>query len=341
MIIKLEQLSSRLKQGSHALVWISGDEALLVQEACDTVREFARNQGFSEREVMDAGTNFNWEQLLSAGNSLSLFAERKLIDLRLTTAKVEEEARTTLEAYLANPNPDNLLLLTTGKIDKSSQSTKWFKTLESKALFCQVWPISEQQLPQWIKQRLSKHDLTADQDALQLLTDRVEGNLLAASQEIEKLLLQTNAKHLDVQTIMGAVADSSRFNVFDLIEASLGGNSSRALKILAHLQAEGEECLMLVSMLCKEIRSLAAMLEEIEQGHNIHAVMQNHRVWSNRVPLVSGALQKHNQRSLQTLLNKARIVDQSVKGLLDQKPWDELANLVLGLSNTRLLVGMV
>jgi DNA polymerase III subunit delta len=340
MIIKPEQLQSRLKQGAHAMVWIAGDESLLVQEACDLVREFARSQGY-EREVMDAGANFNWSQLLTAGNSLSLFAERKLIDLRLHTAKLEEEARTTLEAYLANPNPDYLLLLTTAKVDKTSQATKWFKTLESKALFCQIWPISEQQLPQWIKQRLLQRGLTADHDALQILADRVEGNLLAASQEIEKLLLQTKAMHLDVQTIAAAVADSSRFNVFDLTEACLAGNSSRALKILAHLQAEGEECLMLVNMLCKETRALASMLEEIDQGQNVHAVMQNHRVWNNRIQLVSGALQRHSQDSLQCLLDKARVVDQSVKGLLDHKPWDELADLVLGLSNARLLVGVV
>src|SRR5688572_1918202 len=328
MIIKLEQLSSRLKQGSHSLVWISGDESLLVQEACDAVREFARNNGYGEREVMDAGANFNWSQLVTAGNSLSLFAERKLIDLRLNTAKLEEEARSALEGYLVNPNPDYLLLLTTTKIDKTSQSTKWFKSLESKALFCQIWPIPEQQLPQWIKQRLSQHGLTADNDALQLLADRVEGNLLAAAQEIEKLLLQTTARHLDVQTIMTAVADSSRFNVFDLTEACLAGNSSRALKILANLQTEGEECLMLVNMLCREIRSLANMLDEIDSGQNIHAVMQNHRVWNNRTQIVSSALQKHSQGTLQILLDKARIVDQSVKGLLDHKPWDELATLV-------------
>ncbi len=341
MIIKPEQLSSRLKQGSHSLVWISGDESLLVQEACDLVREFARNNGYGEREVMDAGANFNWSQLVTAGNSLSLFAERKLIDLRLNTPKLEEEARSALEDYLVNPNPDYLLLLTTTKIDKTSQSTKWFKSLESKALFCQIWPISEQQLPQWIKQRLSQHGLTADNDALQLMADRVEGNLLAAAQEIEKLLLQTNAKHLDAQTIMTAVADSSRYNVFDLTEACLAGNSSRALKILANLQTEGEECLMLVNMLCREIRSLASMLDEIEQGQNIHAVMQNHRVWNNRTQMVSAALQKHSQATLQGLLAKARLIDQSVKGLLDHKPWDELASLVLGLSNARLLVGVV
>jgi DNA polymerase-3 subunit delta len=341
MIIKSEQLLSRLKQGAHAMVWISGDEALLVQEACDVVREFARNEGYSEREVMDAGTNFNWSQLLTAGNSLSLFAERKLIDLRLNTARLEEEARSALEAYLANPNPDYLLLLTTAKVDKASQSTKWFKALESKSLCCQIWPIPEQQLPQWIKQRLAQRGLTADQDALQLLADRVEGNLLAAAQEVEKLPLQTSATHLDVQTIMAAVADSSRYNVFDLTEACLAGNSSRALKILANLQAEGEECLMLVNMLCKEIRSLASMLDEIKHGQNIHAVMQNHRVWSNRTRTVSAALQKHSQASLQALLAKARLIDQSVKGLLDYKPWDELASLVLGLSNARLLVGVV
>lgn len=341
MIIKADQLSIRLKQLQLPLVWISGDEPLLVQESCDAVRKFTRTQGYTEREVIDAGKSFDWNQLLAASNSLSLFAERKLLDLRIRTEKIDEEARTGLEAYLTNPNPDNLLLLTSGKIDKTSQATKWFKALESKAMFCQIWPISEQQLPQWIIGRLQQHGFTADQNAVQLLIERVEGNLLAAVQEIEKLRLLTSATHLDTQTIIAAVADSSRFTVFDMIDACLVGNSSRALKILAHLRAEGEECLMVMSMLCKEIRGLAMMLSAIEQGQNIQAVLQSHRVWSNRTQLVSAALKKHDQRSLQALLELARRVDQSVKGLLDFQPWDELASVVLGLSNTRLFVGMV
>lgn len=337
MQIKPDQLAARLKQNALPLIWISGDEPLLVQEACDSVRAFARAQGFTEREVLDAGANFKWEQLLSSGNSLSLFAERKLIDLRLNSGKLDEDARAALGEYLDNPNPDNLLLLTTGKIEKQAQSTKWFSALESRALFCPIWPVGERDLPQWIRQRLQKHGLTADADAIEILVERVEGNLLAANQEVEKLRLLVNATHLDAQTVLEAVVDNSRFTVFALTDACLGGNSGRALNILNHLQAEGEECLFILNMLCREIRALAGIKADVEQGMNPHSAMQTRGVWQNRQTLVSSALDRHSHGSLQKLLDRARIVDQSVKGLRDDKPWDELANVALGLANPRLL----
>lgn len=341
MLIKPDQLTARLKKAPPPFVWIGGDDTLLVQEACDKVRQFAREQGFSEREVLDAGTGFDWNQLLAAGNTLSLFAERKLIDMRLGSAKLDDTARSALLGYLENPNPDNLLLLTTGKIDKAAQSTKWFKALESKGLFCQIWPISEQQLPQWITERLQQNGMTADADAVRLLAERVEGNLLAAAQEVEKLRLLITGTHLDAATVMSVVADSSRFNVYTLIDACLEGHSARALKILNHLQAEGEDCLKILSPLCYQVRNLAMMAAETEQGRSIPAVLQAHGVWSNRTQLVGSALQRHSRGSLQALLERARLVDQSVKGLLDKRPWDELAGMVLGLSNARLLVGVI
>jgi DNA polymerase-3 subunit delta len=340
MQIKADQLAARLKQNTLPMIWISGDEPLLIQEACDTVRLFARAEGFSEREVLDAGANFNWNQLLASGNSLSLFAERKLIDLRLT-GKLDEDAREALSAYLENPNPDNLLLLTSGKIEKQAQSTKWFSALESRSMFCQIWPVSERELPQWIRQRLQRHGLTADAEAVEVLVERVEGNLLAASQEVEKLRLVANTAHLDVQTVLEAVVDNSRFTVFALTEACLAGNSGRALNVLNHLQAEGEECLFILNMLCREIRTLAGIKADVDQGLNSHSAMQTRGVWQNRQALVSGALDRHSHSSLQKLLDRARIVDQSVKGLLNSKPWDELASVTLGLSNPRLLVGVI
>jgi len=340
MQIKPDQLAAKLKQNSLPMIWISGDEPLLVQEACDIVRAHAREQGFTEREVLDAGTNFKWEQLLASGNSLSLFAERKLIDLRLA-GKLDDAARDALGAYLDNPNPDNLLLLTSGKIDKQAQSTKWFGKLESLALFCPIWPVSERDLPQWIRQRLQKHGLSADNEAIEVLVERVEGNLLAANQEVEKLRLLVNATHLDAQTVLEAVVDNSRFTVFALTDACLGGNSGRALNILNHLQAEGEEALFILNMLCREIRALAGIKADVNNGMNPHSAMQTRGVWQNRQSLVSGALERHSTGSLQKLLDRARVVDQSVKGLLDNRPWDEIASLTLGLSNPRLLVGVV
>jgi DNA polymerase-3 subunit delta len=340
MQIKPDQLASRLKQNTLPMIWINGDDPLLIQEACDSVRQFAREQGFTEREVLDAGANFNWNQLLASGNSLSLFAERKLLDLRVS-GKLDDTARAALGVYLDNPNPDNLLLLTTGKIDKQAQSSKWFSALENRAMFCPIWPVAERELPQWIRQRLQKHGLTADAEAIEVLVERVEGNLLAANQEVEKLRLLANSTHLDAKTVLEAVVDNSRFTVFALTDACLGGNSGRALNVLNHLQAEGEECLFILNMLCREIRTLAGIKADVDQGLNAHSAMQTRGVWSNRKDLVSGALDRHSHNSLQKLLDRARIVDQSVKGLLDNKPWDELASVALGLSNPRLLVGVI
>ena len=339
MQIKAEQLAQRLKQQSLPLVWISGDETLLVQEACDQVRQFAREQGYSEREVIDAGAGYDWNQLLLSNNSLSLFAERKLLDLR--PARFDEACRTALAAYLDNPNPDNLLLLTTGKIEKAAQSSKWFAALESKALFVQIWPISEQELPRWIEQRLKQHGVSIDREALQLLSDRVEGNLLAAAQEVEKLRLHATNNQVTAESVMEVVADNSRFTVFTLTDACLGGNTERALKILEHLRAEGDEPLALLGMLCRELRNLSAMLGDIANGRSARDVVQAYRLWGTRVQLTERALQIHNQRSVLALLERARIVDQTVKGLLDRNVWDELASLVLNFSNPRLLVGMI
>ena len=341
MQIKPEHLTQALKKHALPLVWIAGDDPLLVQEACDGVRRFAREQGFGEREVLDAAKGFDWNRLLAAGNDLSLFAERKLIDLRIGTPKLEEDARTALLAYLENPNPDNLLLLTTARVDKQSQSTKWFKALEQHALFCPVWPVSERDLPAWIGGRLQALGLSADDEALQLLADRVEGNLLAAAQEVEKLRIVANGERLDTTTVLDAVADSSRFTVFALTDACLAGNTERALKVLQHLQAEGEQVLAVLNMLCREIRALSAMLDDLAAGQHVNAVLQNHRVWSNRSAMVRRALQLHDHRSLQGLLARARRVDQAVKGLGDDAPWDALTGLVVKFSDPRLLVGVI
>jgi len=339
MQIKPEQLAQRLKQQSVPLVWISGDESLLAQEACDIVRKFAREQGFTEREVIDAGANYDWNQLLLSNNSLSLFADRKLIDLR--PSRIDENARQTLATYLNNPNPDNLLLLTTGKIEKAAQSSKWFMAIESKALFCQIWPVSEQQLPGWMEQRLRQHGLTIERDALQVLCDRVEGNLLAAAQEVEKLRIVAKDSTITTQLVLESVADNSRFTVFSLTDACLGGNTERALKVLDHLRAEGDEPLALLAMLTRELRSLSAMLTDMARGRSARDVVQANRVWGNRIQLTERALQIHNPRSIQLLLERARVVDQAVKGLLDRAVWDELASLVLQFSNPRLLSGLL
>ena len=336
-----EQLEKQLQALSLPMIWISGDETLLVQECCDLVRQYARTAGFTEREVLDAGAGFDWSLLLAAGNSLSLFAERKLIDLRINSTKVDEQARSTLQSYLEDPGPDNLLLLTTGRLDKAAQNTKWFRALEKQALFCQVWPVSEQNLPGWIRQRLQQQGLQVDREALQILVERVEGNLLAAAQEVEKLRLLVDGGQITASTVLDIVADNARYSIYSLVDACLAGQAGRASTILDHLRSEGTEALHILAILNREIRSLAAMKSDLENGHHLNGVLQSHRVWSSRTAIVSSCLKRHDQQSLESLMHKALCVDQSVKQLQKLDPWEELQDLVLKLSDPGLLVGMI
>lgn len=333
MLVKPEHLIGHFQKKIPSLVWISGDETLLVQEICDNVRKLARENGFTEREVYDAGTHFDWTILLQAANSLSLFAERKLIDLRLQSPKLDNGAKKSLQEYVENPSEDNLLLITSPKIEKPTLSTKWFKAIEGQCVVVQVWPINAQQLPGWIAQRLKQAGLIADQDCINIISQRVEGNLLAAAQEIDKLSVLVGDQTLTPDLVARAVADNSRFNVFSLTDAGLAGNSGKALHILNHLRAEGDDPLKILFFLTKEVRSLLKMQNKISQGQNINGVMQSERVWQNRTSIVSTALHNHSVASLEKLLMKARLVDQSVKGILDLKPWDELTGMILSLCN--------
>ncbi len=202
-----------------------------------------------------------------------------------------------------------------------------------------IWPISSQQLAGWIRQRLKRHGLTADAQAIDILCQRTEGNLLATAQEIDKLSILADNKELDASMAARAVADSARFNVFTLIDTALAGNSGRALNILYHLKAESEDPLKILNFISREIRSLCKMAQQLDNGQSISSVMQNQHVWRNRMGPVSVALDKLSLMKLQAFLNDARLIDQSVKGLNKNNTWDELSRMVLSISaNTYPLV---
>ncbi|MDT8398254.1 MAG: DNA polymerase III subunit delta [Pseudomonadales bacterium] len=336
MQVKPEQLLPQLQRKAMPVVWISGDETLLVQDSCDRVRKYAREQGFSEREVLDVHSSFDWNTLLASASNLSLFGDKKLIDLRLASGKLDEMAKKTLQAYVENPGPDNLLLITSGKVEKASQNTKWFKAIESQACFVQVWPVNAQQLPGWIRQRLKVAGLTADAAAVTLLAELVEGNLLAAAQEIDKLAILAERSNLDQETVLTFVSDNARFTVFNLIDAALEGAAAKALRILSHLRSEGVDPLQILSLLCRELRSLVRMKAQMDAGAHINGVMQAERVWNNRSALVSKALHNHNLKKLERILQNAGIIDQSIKGMRGSNPWDDLAVMILQLANTSL-----
>lgn len=221
------QLAKHL-QGALAPVYIiSGDDPLLCQEAADAIRAAARQQGFDERQVFAADASFDWGTLLQAGASMSLFAEKRLLELRLPSGKPGDKGAAAFIEYCARPAEDTVLLISLPKLDGAAQKTKWGKALVEgpQTQFVQIWPVDANQLPSWIRQRLSQAGLSASQDAVELIAARVEGNLLAAAQEIEKLKLMAEGGQITVETVQAAVADSARFDVFGLTDAILNGEA--------------------------------------------------------------------------------------------------------------------
>jgi DNA polymerase-3 subunit delta len=340
MKLSASQLTKHL-QGSLAPVYaVSGDEPLLCQEATDAIRAACRTQGFGERQVFSAEANFDWGQFLEAGASLSLFAERRLIELRLPSGKPGDKGGGALLEYLARPPEDTVLLLSLPKLDASTQKTKWAKGLidGAQSQFVQVWPIDVHQLPQWIRQRLSARGLAASPDAVDLIAARVEGNLLAAAQEIEKLKLLSDGAPITVETVQASVADSARFDVFGLIDAALAGEAAHSLRMLDGLHGEGVEPPVVLWALARELRLLAGLAQQHAQGVPLERAFGQVRppVWEKRRPLLGKALQRHSAARWNHLLEDAQRIDAQIKGQAPGSAWNGLASLCLALAGQRL-----
>ena len=334
------QLGKHL-QGSLAPVYVvCGDEALLCQEATDAIRNASRAQGFTEREVFHAEANFDWGLLYEAGASLSLFAEKRVIELRIPNGKPGDKGAAALIEYLGRPPEDVLLLINLPKLDGSAQKTKWAKALIDgpHCQFVQIWPVDANGLPQWIRQRLAQAGMNASAEAVDLIAARVEGNLLAAAQEIEKLKLLADGQQIDASTVQAAVADSARYDVFGLIDAILNGEAAHALRMLEGLRGEGQEALFIVVMLARELRQLANIAYQYGQGVPLDKAFASARppVWDKRRPLVSKALQRHSGARWNQLLGDAQRIDAQVKGQAQGDPWSSLATLVLHMAGQRL-----
>lgn len=337
MKIKPEQLARTLTSSNLPLYWLAGDEPLLMQESADQIRQHYSELGYAEREIFHAEKGFNWEHFANATNNLSLFSQHKIIELRLSSAKLEATGKQAIQQYLADPNPEYLILISSPKLEAATINSNWFKQIEGSAVLVQIWPVNREDLSSWLERRLRREGIHADEDALILLSDKVEGNLLAAMQEIEKLkLLANNSEgasiHLDANTVMQVVADSSRYNVYHLVDAALLGEPSRSQKILNCLYHEGIYPLVVLGAITRELRALLPMLEKKQQGQGINAIVQSARVWFNRKQAVTHVLQRIGTDEIWQLLDHARLIDQSIKGMSRANPWDELSLLLLRLS---------
>ncbi len=323
-------------QGKLAPVYlVSGDETLLIQEACDSIRQAARHNGFSERERHHVDKQFEWPQLLSSANSLSLFSEKKIIELRIDNGKPGTEGSKVICEYLANPSEDNLLLIVTPKLDGGTSRSKWVKQIEKIGYWIPIWPISSAQLPRWLGQRLQQAGLKADSQVIELLAARIEGNLLAAHQEIEKLKLLAKDEWLSTDLVSNTVADSARYDVFGLVDKALLGDSRGAVKTLNGLRSEGTEPITILWALARDVRTLLSISQACEQGQSFHWAPKHAGVWDKRQGLVQQALKRLPPRQLPVLIRQANGIDKAIKGLRNADTWNELSELILNLSGVQ------
>lgn len=340
MKLRWDQLARHARDPLAPVYVVHGDEILLQQEATDLLRRAARAQGFSEREIHHAERGMDWGDLLASVNTLSLFGDRKIVEVRFS-GKPDTTAASTLEKYAANPAPDTLLLLILPKLDGTAQKAKWFVACDNAGVSLQLPVIDAQTLPDWLSSRLQQAGLrTEDAEAFALLRERVEGNLLAAQQEIEKLRLLADNGVLTTDIIRHAVGDSARYNVYDMADCALAGDVERAARMLAGLRAEGQAESVVLWAIGKDARTLAALREGVEAGQPFNSLLQQNGIWQKRQPLFQKAVQRTSPQLARLLVSEVLAADQAIKGQSQEQAWDVLLRLTLALAGRPLFAGV-
>jgi len=341
MQLRAEQLAAHLQKGLRPIYTVWGDEPLLAQEAADTIRAAARASGCAERQVHTvAGQHFDWSGLLGASMAMSLFSERQLIEIRIPSGKPGKDGSDALQRYCNALSDDVVTLVQLPKLDRTQQSSAWFTTLDGAGVTLKVDPIEGKALPQWIAQRLARQGqrVVAGEDGqrtLAFFADRIEGNLLAAHQEIQKLGLLYPAGELGFEQIESAVLNVARYDVFKLGEAVLAGQVARALRMLDGLQAEGEAAVLVHWTLTEDIRALKRVKEAVASGKPLPMALREGRVWGAKERLFERVVPMLSDTTVAHLLEAAQVCDGLVKGLKHpdwpQDPWHGLKRLVLML----------
>jgi len=329
MRIKPGQLTTELKKGLKPVYFITGDEPLQLGEMADEIRKAARLAGFDNREVITVDANFEWNQLAFLADSMSIFSDKKIIDLRLPSGTPGLEGAKALITYCGRLQADNLLLITAGKLASAALKTRWFEALDKQGIVIQVWPLEGQDLINWLRQRLQQRGLSADSDGLGLLASRVEGNLLAAAQEIEKLYVLYGAGNLSQQQIVDVVADNSRYDVFKLVDSVLSDREDRIVKILSGLRGEGVADLIVLWALMREARSLIKIKWAIAGGQSRDLVYKNNQIWDKRKQLITNALNRLSDKDLTSILVLGAKADRQIKGQQSGDAWETLREVCL------------
>ncbi|MGR9089719.1 MAG: DNA polymerase III subunit delta [Gammaproteobacteria bacterium] len=333
MLISPEKLPADLERRGLAPGYlVFGDEPLQVMESADAIRAAARAAGIGERLIFEVEAGFDWQQLLLGANELSLFAERRLIEIRLRGRKPDKAGGAILADLLARADVEDVLLLSAEKIDRNAQKSKWFKAIDSAGVVVQARQIAARQLDRWIQERARRYKLTLTAAAAELIAVRAEGNLLAAAQELDKLALLVDGGEVNAEMVLGAMVDSARFDVFSLIDVTLAGDAAKAVRMLRGLREEGTEAVVIGWAVNRELRTLLHIAAAVAAGKPVAAVLNEHNVWSSRTGIVRRALDRSPLPRLRRLFEDSIRLDRIIKGAALGDPWDELELLCLRLA---------
>lgn len=334
MQLTSEALPRHLASGLKPLYVVYGDALLLVIEAADSIRAAARAADYTERDILIAEQHFKWGELKSCAQNLSLFATRKVVDLRIPTGKPGAEGGQALQDYVTRMSDDVLTLITLPKLDWAAQKTQWFSALAQHGVMICADDIPRNQLPDWIAARLQRQAQSTDKSTLEFLADRCEGNLLAAFQEIQKLGLLYPSGILSFDQVKEAVMDVARYDIFKLSEAMLIGDAARYAHILDGLRAEGTATVLVLWAVSEEIRTLGRLLQATQRGVNLRDAMRDLRVRKDKQSLVENAARRLKFVHIERAIGHAAKLDKIIKGLRPGDVWDEL--LQLGLRFTKI-----
>jgi DNA polymerase-3 subunit delta len=335
MQLRAENLEAHLKKSLAPLYVVHGDEPLLALEAADAIRAAARAKGYTDRDLLIAERGFDWGELRNAGASLSLFGGKKIVELRLPTGKPGTEGGKAIERYCSDLNPECLTLVSLPRLDKTGQNSAWFTALATAGVQIDLYKLERSRLPEWIGARLARSGQRASREVLEFLSDRVEGNLLAAHQEVQKLALLLPPGEVSLEEAEAAVSNVARYDVQGLVEALLGGDMARYARVLEGLRGEGEAPTFILWAISEDLRSLSRILGGIAAGRQAEQLFRENRVWRNKEPMIKGALRRFRQEAVDAALSHAALIDRVIKGIAKGSAWDEFLKLGLELKHGR------
>ena len=332
MNIKPEQLQNSLSKQIASIYFAFGAEILLVEQSLSMIKEVARQDGFNERFRFDIDGNFSWDNIISLISSPSLFAEKRILECRLTSGKIGVKGSKALTEIVETLPEDILLIISSGKLEMAQQKSKWFKALDKNGVIIQHWEVQSSQLVGWINRNMAQLGIESNTEVANAIAYCTEGNLLATMQEIQKLKIAYPDGKINLQQYLYQIDQQSQYTVFGMIDSALQGDTDKVNKIFRSLKDDSTPPVILISSLYRELKNLVTMSIELKTNQTIESILNNHRVWQKRKPLISNALKKHSYQKLQKLLLNLGRIDRSLKGMDNLDVYDELQNVVISLS---------